>query len=477
MSESEPRVVSIFRFVSVHLLQNVLGILRSKSIALLWGASGIGILGQVTTFYSFQTKLLMFGITAALVNSVNEAGKKRWSKDEVRFCNFLIVLLMNVIFLAVLLANPGGWAELVFADSQYQHLMLLLGGLGVIYSFAMFLELNFQANLDYRTLALGRSISFGVGLLFIVPLVYWWNVAGVILDLMIVFITSILFFGVRTGKKKLWSYIRFRKPDFKILSYVWRVSRYDVARSVAVIGALLITRIYILHSLGEVRNGYFQSIWAISNYVDVVLQGFMVYFYPAITKTLNEKDLRQELTANFQLLVYMILPILTVLIIFPEIFLVILFSSDFAHLGSLLALAALGKVFNFFYFFYSIIFLGKSYLRLFLSLEVLRGLSLIGLSITLVGDFDLTGAVWAFLVTDLICISFVLLTLWRIPVLRLPKDTAWLYTKLILFVLLIYLMPFGWAIKSAVAIIMCFLFFDMKKYQSLFQQILLRVRG
>lgn len=477
MTQPESRIVNIVRFVSVHLLQNVLGIVRSKSVALLLGAAGVGILGQVLTFYSFQTKLLMFGITAALVNSVNEAGKRQWRRDDVRFCNFLIVIATNLVFLAILMASPATWAQWIFAGVGYEYLIFLLAGLGIIYSFAMFLELNYQADLDYRTLALGRSISFGVGLLFIVPFVYWWGVAGVIADLMLVFTTSILFFVVKTGKNSLMNYIGFRIPQIEILKYVWRVSRYDVARSIAVIGALLITRIYILHSLGEINNGYFQSIWAVTNYVDVILQGFMVYFYPAITKTVADDDLREELQGNFSILVYLILPILTILIIFPEVFLFLLFSAEFVHLHHLLALAALGKVLNFFYFFYSIVFLAKNHLRLFLVLEVVRGASMILLTTNLVNQFGLIGAVWVFLLTDLICLLFVIVALWHLPILRLSKAQVLLYLKLLTFLLVIYFLPASWPIRGVVALGLGMVLFDYKNYGRLFKQLLPGSRG
>lgn len=466
------RIKSISRFIFVNILRNFLGILRGKEIALLFGAEGIGLLGQFLTFFNFQSKLLMFGVTASLVNSVNLGQNRGYDRDKIILVNLLLVFVANIIFGSIYFCNIDLFSILLFTSVKYTTLIILTGILGFIYSISTFFELIFQADQNFKLLSYGRIISIIVSILLVVPLIYKFGVNGAILNLIILSIVSLLYFLFNGGLNKVKiSLIDFKK-EFPIIKNILLICFTDILRSFSILGSLMIGRILIIHLLGIKANGFYQSIWSISNYIDILLQGFVVYYYPKISSIFEDEKINDEININFEVISYLIFPFILLITVWPQIFLWFFYSEEFISFHSFLSLVMIAKIFNFFYYFYSITLLGKNFLKKYIFLDLSRSLIFILVNYFLIKLFSFNGAIYAIIITELLSFVFVIFLIKEIKYIHLNKSNKKLFFKILLFTILLFILPIPLLIKTILIFIIILIFFDIKKYSDIIKSLI-----
>ena len=80
------------------ILRNLYGIVRAKATTMFLGIFGVGILGQISTFFSVQNRLVTFGIEAFLINRIPKIDEQKTSRE-------LISIVYQSILLLILMGN------------------------------------------------------------------------------------------------------------------------------------------------------------------------------------------------------------------------------------------------------------------------------------------------------------------------------------------------------------------------------------
>jgi O-antigen/teichoic acid export membrane protein len=466
-SISKTRLKSFFQFGLVNILRNLLGLVRAKTIALWFGGSGVGILGQYIALFNLQSKIAMFGATASMINSHHMAEEKSWDTRKLLFYHFLIIFLSNLLVAGILFLNLNKINTLIFANEVDNDFLLVVIIVGVIYSATTYLEMIVQAQKKFKLLSRGRNISIFIALLTCVPFIYFGGISGLLYNLAILYLVSFLYFFVMFRKDKLFIISFPVKNDLPMIRYIFKVSITDLTRSFMVMGSILIGKTIIVNSLGMIKNGYLQSIWSIANYINVLSTGFMVYYFPIINSQKDHESIQEELNASFKLLISILFPLILFLMLIPRFLIIILYTKEFLVVAPYLNLLLLSKFLELFYYFYTINFLGRNQFRNFIKLEGLRSVFFIAVIKCFVSQFDISGAIWAIVTTEIFSIGIVLILLRKNKSLYLNRKNFMFYLKVLLLFILVVFIPLNILYKIPFILIYILLFLDIKYYFSL----------
>ena len=472
MKSEDKEVKSIYSFIFLNVLSNFIGIIRNKIIAVFYGIQTVGLLGQFNTFNSLQIKLVTFGSQASIINTYNLPDSDENAQSQFLFINFLIISLANLINNLIIIIFLDNLAELIYNDSNLRIYLILGIVLNLFYSLSQFVELSFQAQKKFSQLFYGRLFSFIVAGLAVVPMVFFYDINGVIINLILMYCVSIIYFGSKVSLRSLLQQnmvSNLFSPQAKMrIAVTLKIAATDVLRSGIVLGSLMIIRIFILQYFGLMFSGYYHALIAISNYLNLIAEGFIVFYYPIISSTLSKLDTEKSINTHFETLLILTAPLTIILILSSEYLLQILFSSEFSSLFLYLNWILIFKVVYLFYYITTINFLAKNYLKQFLIIETLRSFLLIIISITLSFYLAFTGAIYSLVICDLIT-SFLIYFIFRKK--NYPRINR---QNIILILKILFLNGISalYIISLPYRVILVFVFFiilmDLNKYKNLF---------
>lgn len=416
------------KLIIVNILKNFLSLVRIKILAFKWGASQLGSFGQLLTFYNVSTRVMNFGTGAAL-----NALLQRYNNQERKS---LIVSVIAIISLSTLLISILTY---LFAD-EISLLLLnskanvsyfyLLGILGILYSINFFFETTLQADKNFRLLIKGQLFSILFAFISIIPLTYKYGIIGILFSMGIWLSTSILYFSKPFFKQYL-RYFSLANINKLILLQVAKIGGSDLIRSILFFGSFLLLRAIIIRELTLNEIGQFQSIFSISNYVNVLIQGFVLYFFPTISGLIKTSQIKDHFSAGINFSIKIGILSITFLSIFPEITLNLLYSNEFNTLGYQLLILNFGKLFEIFYLIGIIVLLGQNKLKGFLIVELIRSFTILGFPKILMNSFGLYGLIWGINFSYMTTFIVIILLLKRYDFLVTNSEYMMIFLKFI----------------------------------------------
>lgn len=417
------------------ILRNFYGIVRAKATAVFLGVLGVGILGQILTFYTVQNRIGSVGLDALLINRLGKLSKEDKSGQSYFIFNALLLLIIiNLIFVVTISLFNKVLTKWIFVEDVYTKVMFLLIFLTPFYSIFYIFETITQANTDFKSLVRGRNIANISGLASIIPLIYLWKEMGIILSLYVfVFSGGVYFVFVNKDLLSRFSFKYFNNIKKFLFDYL-QIGLTDLSRKVLVVISLMFFRIWIVQFLGIKQNGLFQAVWSILYYPDIFIGAFGTYFFPIISKAINKDELKGVINTNLEYLLFLMFPIVTIVMLFPDIILVLLYNKDFLQMALYLRLVMFFKFFESIYIMYNLTFLAQTKLKAFITTESIRSLILIGFSYISIRGLGLPGAILSIVIMQIASIMVMFYFIIKNPNFHFSKD---LLNKILVFVFLL----------------------------------------
>lgn len=466
----ETKFLYIFGLNLTSIFRAIYGLIRGKLTAILLGVTSVGILGQILTVFTLQIRISSFGIDALLINRI---GKIDRNKNISEFNSFIsnsifYLLLLNILFLIGIFFFINDLSFMIFASHNYNWVMYLLVILMPLYSSFYFLETISQAKTDFKYLIIGRNISNLAAIITIFPLIFYFGEIGIIYSIYVFVISGGIYFIIIN--RDIFSIFSFKYlSNWKsYLPLFFQISLSDLFRKLIIVISYMIFRIWIVKYIGMHENGLFQSIWSISYYPEIFIGALGAYFYP-IVSTAKNQELREVINSNVQYLIYLIFPIISLVIIFPDYILKILFDQKFVNMYSYLQLIMFFKFFDALYIFYNLAFLAQSKLKEFLLTEMLRGIVLSIFSLYLVKSNGLEGAIFSIILMQISSLLLLVYFVSQDNRFYLSSETIREYIKFT-FLLLLLLIPVEKffifrVIKICLFLILSIFSINFKKYR------------
>jgi enterobacterial common antigen flippase len=381
-------------------LSVVLGIVRTKALAVLLGPAGFGLLGIYTSVIELARSVAAMGINSSGVRQIAESAA---TGDAGRIGRTVVVLRRTAVALGlvgalamVLLARPI--SGLTFGTDAHAGAVALL-------SVAVFLRLVgdgqnalIQGLRRISDLARIGIIGGVLGTLASIPVVYYLRADGVVPALVAVTAMSTLtswWYSRRVpteGARMLPAEVRREAAALLKLGLAF------MASGLLMTGAAYAVRLIVLRHDGLEAAGFYQAAWTIGGlYVGFILQSMGADFYPRLVGASTDAE-RSNRLVNEQARVSLLLAgpgVMGTLTCAPLVILVF-YSPAFAAASEALRWICLGMALRVVSWPMGYIIVAKNQRALFFAAELAWTVVNLALSWFFVARFGLTGAGIAF---------------------------------------------------------------------------------
>jgi O-antigen/teichoic acid export membrane protein len=389
-------------FGGVQVFQIIIGIIRSKFIAVLLGPQGMGIAGLLQSTTGLIAGLTNFGLATSAVKDISAAHS---TANAVRI-SIVVTVFRRLVWITGLL---GAIITLVFSPWLSQ---FAFGSREYTYAFILVsVTLLFdQINAGQGVLLRGmRQISYMakagmigsiLGLFTTIPLYYLYGIKGIVPAIIITSATSLLitwYFAQKLSIKPIYvSKARTIAEGKGMLKLGFMIS----LSGLITIAASYIVRIYISHKGGVDQVGLYNAGFAIINtYVGLVFTAMSTDYYPRLSAVAqsNEKS-KEVINQQVEIALLILAPIIMIFLVFINWVVIFLYSTKFLPVKDMILYAALGMFFKAASWAIGFLFLAKGASKLFFWNELVTNIYLLALNLLGYSFWGLTGLGVSFLV-------------------------------------------------------------------------------
>jgi PST family polysaccharide transporter len=329
----------------------IIGVVRSKLVAILLGPSGVGILANIGIYNTFistaGTAFAGSGSTRAI--AVARAEERNDRVDWLIRYSFLIPSVVGLLILVGTVALAPQISGLVMSDPQYAPLIAIsaiaipLSLLGASYAGVL------QGFVRIGSLAKASIATTIVSLVVTVGLIAPFGLTGAVIASSIVALVQLVIFFLREPwvvRGRRWR--RRLTFDWPTLHPVLQLGMAGVVVSIVSTLVTLLIRSDIVHVLGIDQNGIYQPVTAISEtYLDVLISSTSFYLFPRLTELVSagrRSVASEEVGHGLRLLLAVTVPLLLLAIAFGEPVVALLYSDRFRPAADPLAIQMAGNI-------------------------------------------------------------------------------------------------------------------------------------
>lgn len=401
---------SIFKatslFGGVQVYQILIGIIKQKFVAILLGASGMGIQSLYQAAIHVVQGFTSMGLAQSAVRDVSEAHGAGDIKRIGRTVAIIkrLVWITGILGMAATIVFSPVLSKSSFGDYSYVLPFLVLSVILLLDQICVGQKVVLQGMRRLKDLAKASAIGVTVGLFVCVPLYYFIGTKGIVPALIATSLTSMIL---------SWYYSR-RVQIERVSVSVMEAFRgggvmlkLGVAMSInAILGTVLafVLRAFIRHIGGIEEVGLYAAGFAIMNtYVGMVFNAMSTDYYPRLSAVNKDNDKCKEIiNQQGEIAVLILAPVIITCIIIMPFLIRLIYSEDFLPANDYISWAILGLMFKAASFVISYLLLAKAESRLFVVNETITKVYMLLLEIAGYYYFGLAGLGVAFLLTYLI---------------------------------------------------------------------------
>ena len=378
-AETKASYRSIFKatslFGGVKIFTILISIIRSKIVAVLIGTTGIGLVGLFTSGTSLIQSLTQFGLSQSAVKDVaaaNACGDKASINRTITVLRKLVWGTGLLGMLCVMLFSPI-LSRTSFGNNDYILAFIFLSVMLLFNQISGGQNVILQGTRRLSYLAKASVWGSVLGLVICIPLYYWLGIKGIVPNLILGSLTSLLltwFYAHKVPYKPVKLSIR------EVFQEGGQMLKMGIAMSVS--GILVALSAYIIRSFinrqgGVEEVGLFQAGFAImTTYVGLVFSAMGTDYYPRLSEVHNDNEkCREVMNQQAEVGILILAPLLVCCVVFMPIVVRILYSDQFLAANDYIVWAASGMLFKMASWAISFIFIAKGESKVFMFNETI----------------------------------------------------------------------------------------------------------
>ncbi len=342
------KATSLFGGVQVYNI--LIGIIRSKFVAVLLGPLGMGINGLLISATDLIMSLTNLGLGTSAVrdiaeaNATQDAGKIALVIHVFRRLVWLTGLLGAVI---CLLFSPY-LSYVTFGNYQYTIAFVILSSSVLFKQLASGQIALLQGMRKYADMAKANVTGNTIGLFLTVPLYYLWGLDAIVPVLIITSVISFILSYYYSNKVKIEKVEITTKSIKKEGKGMVKMGFFISLQGLLSVGASYLVRIFISNKGGLDDVGLFTAGFAIINtYVGLVFTAMGTDYYPRLSAVSSgSEEFNKTINQQAEISLLLLAPIIAGFIIFIKPVVTILYSSKFLPVEGLIYWAILGIFFK-----------------------------------------------------------------------------------------------------------------------------------
>lgn len=445
---------SIFKatslFGGVKVYQIVIGIIKSKIIAVLLGPVGVGIQGLFQSATTLIQSITAMGISSSAVRDVSEsyASGNQERVDRVVSVVRRLVWITGILGMVSVMVLSPQLSISTFGSHDYVIAFVLLSVTLLFDQLTAGHRVVLQGTRRLKALALSSAVGSTVSLLVSIPLYYLYGIKGIVPTLILTSLALLLvtwYYARKVGIKPV------KIKNKEALSEGRLLLKMGLSLSISsilVYAADYVIRWYIRVNGGvEVVGLYNAGFILMTSYTGMVFTAMTADYYPRLA-SVNKDNEKCNIIINQQaeVAVLILAPLLTIMIIFMPYVVRLLYSDEFLPSVGYMKWAAVGMMFKALSWSVSFNFIAKGEAKLFLINETCANITFLVFNVIGYHVGGLTGMGISFAVASLVYCLQVCIISYKKYKLSLSLDfkkTYFLQLFLVVFCLALVLFGFN----------------------------------
>ena len=400
---------SIFKatslFGGVQAYQILIGVIKSKFVAVLLGPTGMGIQGLYQSAIQLIQSFSSLGLSQSAVRDVSEANGSGDSKRiglTVAVVKRLVWItgLLGLVATAVL--SPV-LSQTTFGNYDYTIPFIFLSVILLLDQLSAGQKVVLQGMRKLKYLAKSTAIGSTVGLIVSIPLYYLFGVQGIVPTLILNSVTMLCLTWYFSKKVEVEKVEVTNEQTFEKGKSMLKMGLAMSISGIMVTLTSYLLRGFIRYEGGTEQVGLFTAGFMLTNsYVGMVFNAMGTDYYPRLS-AVNQDNAKCTEVINQQgeIATLIIAPILISCMILMPFIIKLIYSDEFLSANDYILWAVSGMMFKVFSWVIAFVFLAKAEAKLFIINEVITNIYSFGLSALGYHYFNLAGLGIAFMLTYL----------------------------------------------------------------------------
>jgi O-antigen/teichoic acid export membrane protein len=337
------------------VVQFLIGVLKAKVGAIYLGTIGIGIYNQVSYLTTMVSQITLLSMNDGLVKQIAQEKEspdfKEILKGLIKSYSILIVFSVILAF-AVCLFFARSLTVFFLGDVKYLTYYLIgVAGIPIIIinSLSFALLKSFKAT---KGISVANILSAALSFCFYIPLVYYFNILGAIVAVVVSF-TIVLFINNYQARKLILGTvgISFKelfnaKADIKYSNELLHFALYGATSGLIYLGAEGVCRSLLVNGLGVEKLGLYSPIIAWSGLLTgFIMPAIQVYLFPRFSECKSNEEISGIINDYFYLINFVMIPFLFLSIPLRNGLIQIFYSNEFIEAGQYLPGHFIGLLF------------------------------------------------------------------------------------------------------------------------------------
>lgn len=420
----------------------LLGMLKTKAVALLLGADGVALLGIFGQIQGLAGSISGLGLSSSGVRQIADAEA---SGDEEKIARVIralrsIVLVTGLVGgLGLIVLSP--WlSKFSFGTGLYTGAIALLGISVFFINVSAGQVCLIQGMRMIKKLALVNILGAFFGLILALPCYYFWRIDGIILSLLLGALATLLtsWYFVRPIKIRD---VKLKKSDFwNEWKTMLKLGACFMIAGVSSGVASYLVKVLLIRKIGIDGCGYYQAAFMLSGVlITFILNAMSADYYPRLVGQIAKPaELRQSVNDQAETALLLAFPCLLGMMAFASVAIYLFYSSEFTVSVFLLQLFLFGILGKIICWPPGFVILAHGHGTVFVLFEVIFAVIHIAGVFLLLPVLGIIGAAIAFvimyLVADLIILSYVY---WRYNVTLSYKIFMWAAATAVIMLLML----------------------------------------
>lgn len=391
-------------FGGVQVITILCSLIRTKLIAIWIGPIGVGLFSLYNSAIdtiSSATSLSIRNSSVRDLASATTEEKKYMLIAAIRRWSWIVGIFGAVVtlLLAPLLSR---WT---FNSTEYSWCFVIISIVFVLNAYADGERAILQGCSKLAALAKGSVVGVALGVVVSAPMFYLWRLESII--------PAIIVFSVATAIGMWWYSRRIIHSNNVKLTTKQTIS---LGKDFVKLGTYMMLSgfvgylfsylfvLYLNHNANTEEVGYFQAGYTLVNkYAGLLFTAMAMEYYPRLAQASHSKNrLRIFVTQQINLTLFILLPIMVLFMLFREVIVQLLYSSEFMVILPFITFAIIGTIYRAISWSMAYVVLAKGSGKLYLLTETLSAITTFGLNVWFYHIWGLTGIGIAYVVNYLL---------------------------------------------------------------------------
>lgn len=396
-------------FISV-AINFLLGIISVKVISVYLGTSGMALLGSFRNFTSIVKSISTIGINNSIIKLFVENKEDKKELNTIFSTFFWIFLAISSTLSILGILYSKNISEYLFYTDTYSIPIQLFSILQPLIVINVFWLAIFNGLGAFKKIVIIQIISNVLIFCFTIFLIVYHNIFGALLA--IAFSELIMLFVTYLFVRREVAFFIFDLKKIICSKYV------NVVKKFALMGLLsgilvplvsILIRNEIIKTSGITEAGVWDATIRISTYYMMFFSsGLTLYYLPKLASLKTDFEFKNELISYFKIFVPFFVLMMVIIYLFKQYIIQFIFTPEFQSVDSLLKWQLFGDFFKVLTLAFGYQIVVKTMMKLYFFGEIFYNLLYYFLTLYLIKEFGVEGAMQAYFYTNVIHFIFIL---------------------------------------------------------------------